>query len=183
MKVKSSCYNFLATKILRNKLHEMTPLNFGGESLPEYSIHRLLYILSTNPELVRFRLVLTTFQKDDETLLPVVSLITSTYPLKQTSHLALYKSLTPSNIFASNPDHSSLQSFYTHGLENLDKSCKMLEPWEVLLDMGQYSTYNYNYLSSVLSEFKEVNEKTMARTLLHLAVNHTGSQESMQRVV
>jgi hypothetical protein len=32
------------------------------------------------------------------------------------------------------------------GLDNLDKASKMLEPWQVLLDLGHYASYNYNYL-------------------------------------
>lgn len=60
------------------------------------------------------------------------------------------------------------------GLEHLDKANKVLEPWEILLDLGHFSTYNYNYLISTLSDFKDINEKIMARTLLRLSLNHTG---------
>ena len=52
------------------------------------------------------------------------------------------------------------------GLDNLDKAYKMLEPWQILLDLGHYSSYNYNSLLKSLEEFKDINEKTMAKTLL-----------------
>ena len=50
----------------------------------------------------------------------------------------------------------------------------MLEPWELLVDLGHFSTYNYNYLLMALSDFKDINEQTMARTLLYLSYYHTG---------
>ena len=49
-----------------------------------------------------------------------------------------------------------------------------MEPWQILLDIGHMSTYNYNYLLKVLEEFRDINEMKMARTLLHLSQNHTG---------
>lgn len=60
------------------------------------------------------------------------------------------------------------------GLDNLDKASKMLEPWEILIDLGHMSSYNYNYLLLALSEFKDINEKTMAKTLLKISYHNTG---------
>lgn len=59
-------------------------------------------------------------------------------------------------------------------LESLDKASKTIEPWEILLDLGHYLSYNYNQLLSALTEFKEINEKVMARTLLKLSFYNTG---------
>jgi hypothetical protein len=59
-----------------------------------------------------------------------------------------------------------------NGLDFLDKSSKMLEPWQVLYDLGHYGSYNYNALCKTLEEFKDINERTMVRTLLYLAINH-----------
>jgi len=56
-----------------------------------------------------------------------------------------------------------------NGIDYLDKAYKVLEPWQVLVDIGHYSTYNYNYLLKVLEDFRDVNEMKMAKTLLHLA--------------
>ena len=69
------------------------------------------------------------------------------------------------------------------GLDNLDKAYKMLEPWQLLLDLGHFCSYNYSYLLMTLSDFKDINEKTMARTLLYLALNHTGTDDLTARIV
>lgn len=60
------------------------------------------------------------------------------------------------------------------GLDHIDKSFKLLEPWQVLLELGYYTSYNYNYLVKALEDFRDINEKTMARTLLMLSLNNTG---------
>lgn len=69
-----------------------------------------------------------------------------------------------------------------NGIDNLDKSYKMLEPWQLLIDLGHFSSYNYNYLLKILEDFKDINEKTMARTLLHLSINHTGFDDLVSRI-
>jgi hypothetical protein len=69
------------------------------------------------------------------------------------------------------------------GLDNLDKSHKMLEPWQLLLDLGHMSTYNYNYLLMALQEFRDINERVMVKTLLQLAVHNTGTDDPHTRVV
>ena len=51
---------------------------------------------------------------------------------------------------------------------------KLLEPWEIIIDLGHYSSVNYPMLSMALQDFKDINEKTMANMLLHLAVNYSG---------
>lgn len=53
----------------------------------------------------------------------------------------------------------------------------MLEPWQLLIELGHFSSYNYNYLLKILEDFKDINEKMMARTLLNLAINHTGQDD------
>jgi hypothetical protein len=52
------------------------------------------------------------------------------------------------------------------GLENLEFIHKMIQPWEVLLDIGHSSSYMYEFLIKTLSEFKGIDEKTMALTIL-----------------
>jgi hypothetical protein len=56
------------------------------------------------------------------------------------------------------------------GLSHLCQVNRLIEPWEVLIDLGQSSSLNYQMLSMALQDFKEINEKTMANMLLHLAV-------------
>ena len=41
----------------------------------------------------------------------------------------------------------------------------MLEPWQVLIEIGHYCTYNYPYLLKVLEEFKDMNELRMAKNI------------------
>ena len=68
------------------------------------------------------------------------------------------------------------------GIDNLDKSYRMLEPWQLLIDLGHMSSYNYTYLLKTLEDFKDINEKTMAKTLLNLAINHTGSDDQASKI-
>jgi hypothetical protein len=76
------------------------------------------------------------------------------------------------------PDEPSISLLREgNGLDFLDKAPKILEPWELLIDLGHYCTYNYSYLLKVLEDFRDINEKTMARTLLHLSQNHTGTDD------
>jgi len=58
-----------------------------------------------------------------------------------------------------------------------------LEPWQVLIDLGHFSSLNYNMLSLALQDFKDINEKTMASTLLHLAVHHSGNVDLQQQII
>jgi hypothetical protein len=51
------------------------------------------------------------------------------------------------------------------------------------LDLGHYSSYNYNYLLKSLEDFKDINEKTMAKTLLHLSFNHSGQDDLNSKIV
>lgn len=64
-----------------------------------------------------------------------------------------------------------------NGIDNLDKSYKMLEPWQILVDLGHFSSYNYNFLVKTLEDFKDISERTMAKTILYLALNHTGQDD------
>lgn len=102
--------------------------------------------------------------------------IIDTNQLKPTSSVALrpliHSDLMNSNVQSEEPSISLIKE--GSGLDHLDKACKMIEPWELLLDVGHYASFNYNYLVMTLQDFKDINEKTMARTLLHLSRHHTG---------
>jgi hypothetical protein len=69
-----------------------------------------------------------------------------------------------------------------NGIDNLDKSYKMLEPWQLLNDLGHFASYNYAYLLKILEDFKDINEKAMARTLIHISINHTGYDDSASKI-
>lgn len=60
------------------------------------------------------------------------------------------------------------------GLEHLCLANKILEPWEVLLDLGHFVSYNYQQLIMALQDFKDINERTMASMILQLSLNNTG---------
>ena len=47
------------------------------------------------------------------------------------------------------------------GLEHLEFVHKVLQPWEVLIDIGHNSSYMYDYLLKTLSEFRGIDEKVM----------------------
>ena len=50
------------------------------------------------------------------------------------------------------------------------------------MDLGHFSSYNYNQLLKSLEDFKDINENTMARTLLHLSLNHTGPDDYNSKI-
>lgn len=102
----------------------------------------------------------------------------------QTQHIslrgALQQDLMYSNVTLEEPSICLFKE--GNGIDNLDKSYKMLEPWQLLIDLGHFSSYNYNYLLKILEDFKDINEKTMARTLLNLSINHTGCDDQVSRI-
>jgi len=60
---------------------------------------------------------------------------------------------------------------------------EILQPWEILIDIGHNSSYMYDFLVKTLSEFKSMDDQTMALTLLHLAINHTGKDDHISKIV
>lgn len=66
--------------------------------------------------------------------------------------------------------------------ESLTNVGTFLQPWEVLLDLGHYSSFDYQVLSMALQDFKDINERVMANTILHLALNHTGQDSLNSRI-
>jgi hypothetical protein len=57
-----------------------------------------------------------------------------------------------------------------------------LEPWQVLIDLGHYSSFNYQMLSLTLQDFKDISEKTMALMLLHLSIHYSGQDDQASRI-
>lgn len=53
----------------------------------------------------------------------------------------------------------------------------------MLLDIGHSSSHSYDFLLKVLSDFKNIDEKTMAHTLLQLSINHAGREDKNSRIV
>jgi hypothetical protein len=69
------------------------------------------------------------------------------------------------------------------GLSHLPQVNKMLDPWQVLIDLGHYSSYNYSMLTLALQDFKDITEKTMAYMLLHLSRHFSGTDTPDTRLV
>jgi len=95
-------------------------------------------------------------------------------------------SLTDGDLINQNPtleDPANSLIRLGSGLNHLSAVPKLLEPWEVLIDLGHYSSFNYQMLSMALQDFKDINEKQMAKMLLHLAVHCSGQDDFSSRIV
>jgi len=149
-----------AIKLLKTKLSEFSTINNNKqESLPEYAVHRLNYILQVYPEF-----------RHDDTLQNVRHTLNDNVSGKSSysHHVALRLSLG-TDLMCSNAnidDPSVCLTKDGSGFEHLDKISKVMEPWELLLDLGHYSSYNYQILNMALQDFRDINEKTMASTIL-----------------
>lgn len=100
--------------------------------------------------------------------------------------MALRLSLADSDLLNQNPTlEDPAHSFVRlgSGLHNLTQVNKLVEPWEVLIDLGHYSSFNYQILSLTLQDFKEMNERTMAQMLLHLSIHYSGQDDLTSRIV
>jgi hypothetical protein len=60
----------------------------------------------------------------------------------------IQQDLMYSNTLTEEPSYSLLKE--GSGLDHLDKACRMVQPWQLLLDLGHYASYNYNYLVMTL---------------------------------
>ena len=45
-----------------------------------------------------------------------------------------------------------------------------------------YSTFDYQVLTMVLQDFKDINERTMANTILHLALKNSGEEAAPTKI-
>lgn len=45
------------------------------------------------------------------------------------------------------------------------------------MDLGHFSSNNFQTFNMALGDFKDINEHTMAKTILMLALNHTGEKD------
>ena len=66
--------------------------------------------------------------------------------------------------------------------DRLSNVSTIMQPWEVLADLGYYSNFDYQVLTMVLQDFKSINERTMANTILHLALNNSGEETVQSRI-
>ena len=89
--------------------------------------------------------------------------------------LALRVNLGDGDLLSQNPspeDPSCSLIKMGSDFDNLCKISRVLQPWEVICDLGYFSNFDYQALTMVLQDFKDINERTMANTILHLALNN-----------
>lgn len=53
----------------------------------------------------------------------------------------------------------------------------------MLIDLGHTCSHSYETLMKVLSDFKNMEEKTMALTLLHVSLNNQGKMDGITKIV
>ena len=66
--------------------------------------------------------------------------------------------------------------------DTLSRASRFMQPWEVLQDLGYYSTFDYQVLTMALQDFKDINERTMAHTILRLALNNSGEESAATKI-
>lgn len=59
---------------------------------------------------------------------------------------------------------------------------KFMQPWEVLEDLGYFNTFDFQLLTMVLQDFKDIDEQVMANTILHLAIHNSGEEPVQTRI-
>ena len=149
-------------------------VNGKPEQLPEYAIHRILFLFDTIPEL----------QLDAELRQPKQLIIeTNANKYSQFTPLrsSLHQDISQVNSHSDMPSYTILRDGC--GLEHLEFAQKVLQPWEILIDIGHSSSYMYDFLLKTLSEFKGIDEKIMAMTLLQLAIHHQEKDDHISKIV
>jgi hypothetical protein len=137
-----------AISVLRQKLET---LHSSGkpEQLPEYAIHRLLYLFDTLPE---FSADFSLRDIKQHILQASMGKFSSFTPLRGVLHqdalqLNSHPEILPFNFFR---EGGGLDEFLD--IQNL------LEPWEILLDLGHSYSHSFDSLMRALSEFKNLDE-------------------------
>jgi len=144
------------TKIFRQKLIDFHQ-NGKPEQLPEYAIHRILYLFDTLPEL----------QNDSQLKDPkqfIIETNASRFTQFTPLRASLCQDISQANCHQDLPSYCLLKD--GGGLEHLEFVHKVLQPWEVLVDIGHSCSYQYDFLVKTLQEFKTIDEKAMAITIL-----------------
>jgi len=141
-----------------------------ADLLEEYALHRLNYIFNTVPEFVN--------SQEPPQLDEAKRFLLEHNVSKAGANVSLRLFVVEGDLIGQNPvpeDPVNSLIRVGSGIDHLQNVNKILEPWQVLIDLGHFSSLNYNMLSLALQDFKDISEKTMASTLLHLAVHHSGN--------
>ena len=108
------------------------------EILEDYAIHRLIHVLKTYPE----------FESANDTpnFDAAKKFLIDHHQIKPYQNVALRLSLTDGDLINQNPtleDPTNSMMRVGSGLNHLIQTQKLIEPWEVLIDLGHYASYNY----------------------------------------
>lgn len=137
-------------------------------------MHQILHLMDTRPELAN----------DDDLRDPKQFLI-EVHQNKFSQFIPLRASLVQD--ISSINSHPDLPSFCLladgTGLEDLEFASKILKPWEILVDLGPNCTQSYEFLLKTLSEFKGMDEVTMAGVLVHLAMHYESKEDLISKIL
>ena len=120
-------------------------LNLGSkttEVLEEYAVHRISYLQATDPEFSELQ------QIQNPKLRDAIKFILNDQKnaIKPSQSVALRLKITSGDLIFQNPSPDEPSNAIIRngsGLEHLTWANKFLEPWEVLLDLGHFISFNY----------------------------------------
>ena len=160
-------------KLFRQKLIEFH-VNGKPEQLPEYAVHRILFLFDTVPELA-----MDPQLREPKQL--IVEANAGRYSQYTPLRSSLHQDISQVNCHPELPSYNIMREGC--GLDHLEFVHKVLQPWEILIDIGHNSSYMYDFLLKTLSEFRGIDEKVMALTILQLAINHQGKDDHISKIV
>ena len=180
--IKTLCYVYcVGYGILKQKIVDYANSS-KQEPLEDYVLHRLNYMFTVYPEFDDFE----TCHPNPPNFVQSKTAIKKMYTGKQQiANVGLRVSHGDGDLIFQNPTiEDPSNSLIRNGsdFDSLSQVSKFMQPWEVLLDLGHYCSFDYQVLSMALQDFKDINERTMANTILHLALNHTGQDQYQSRV-
>ena len=120
-------------------------LNLGPkttEVLEEYAIHRISFLQATDPDFSELKQQQN--PKLHEALKFILADQAANYKANQSVALRLKASF--GDLITQNPSNEEPSNALIRngtGLEHLTHANKFLQPWEVLLDLGHYISFNY----------------------------------------
>lgn len=163
-------------KILKHKLKEWFEFEKDGE-LPSYAVYALLNAIKTEPEFSED----PTFSKNIREFLIQQNLKS----LKEESmHVAKMNSIHDCNrtnsLYKYENDTKNNSDFKF--VEKCANTYQVLEPWQVLIDMGpSTSHYEYELLVEVLKDFNKTSLRGLAHTLIAIS-NHFVSHDNQKNL-
>ena len=68
------------------------------------------------------------------------------------------------------------------GVDKLEKSNKMVDLWQTLVELGHYVSFNYNYLQQVFKDYLHLKEPELAKNLIMLSINYHGVDDQNSKI-